>query len=207
MRVCFTCCSRDDSLRVKVSEEQAVDQGGFSKSRFTFWQHKKMKQSSCCQHQYTNIKQLLKMTKAQTGSGWCFWYRVHFQRREQKEILTVLQETRDLPVTHSGPRTTRKHTILNLTSALIFPRTTSGGWLNNPGASGRSASVHNQSAAVRCYESRRRLLGSFTLTNMSSENQEPGYPVLARLHDVHMRIFWRNVETDFIWMSLLVSSD
>lgn len=34
----FTCCSRDDSLRVEVSEEQAVDQGGFSKPRFTFWQ-------------------------------------------------------------------------------------------------------------------------------------------------------------------------
>lgn len=34
--VCFTCCSRNDSLRVQVSEEEAVDQGGFSKSRFTF---------------------------------------------------------------------------------------------------------------------------------------------------------------------------
>lgn len=33
---CFTCCSGDDSLRVKVSEEQAVDQGRFSEPRFTF---------------------------------------------------------------------------------------------------------------------------------------------------------------------------
>lgn len=36
VNVCFTCCSRNDSLRVQVSEEEAVDQGGFSKSRFTF---------------------------------------------------------------------------------------------------------------------------------------------------------------------------
>lgn len=47
--VCFTCCSRDDSLRVKVSEEKAVDQGGFSKSGFTFWQQAEMKQSTCHQ--------------------------------------------------------------------------------------------------------------------------------------------------------------
>lgn len=41
----FTCSSRDDSLRVKVSEEEAVDQRGFSKSRFTFGQEKKIQES------------------------------------------------------------------------------------------------------------------------------------------------------------------
>lgn len=33
-----TCSSRDDSLGVKVCEEEAVDQGGFPESRFTFKQ-------------------------------------------------------------------------------------------------------------------------------------------------------------------------
>lgn len=41
----FTCSSRDDSLGVKVSEEKAVDQCGFSKSRFTFGQEKKIQES------------------------------------------------------------------------------------------------------------------------------------------------------------------
>lgn len=35
---CFTCSSGDDSLRVEVSQEEAVNQGGFPKSRFPFWQ-------------------------------------------------------------------------------------------------------------------------------------------------------------------------
>ena len=64
----FTCCSGDDSLRVKVSEEEAVDQGGFSKSRFTFLT---TEENEAINTSYVSVQRT-------------------------KEIFTVLQETRHL---------------------------------------------------------------------------------------------------------------
>lgn len=119
-----------------------------------------------------SITQLLKMTKALSVSGWCnpLLIQSSVSMNRTKEILTVLQEIRHLSVTHSRPRTTWKYMILNQTSAFIFCRTTSGGWLNKLSTGGRSASAYNQLEAFRCYESGRSPLYSFTLTNICSKN-------------------------------------
>lgn len=113
----FTCCSRDDSLGVKVSEEQAVDQGGFSKSRFTFGQQRNA--SRCSQLEWSNITLLPTI-----GLSCQVLVSANLRqcRVEQKEI----QETRHLPVTHGRPRSTRKCMLLNQTSVLSFAWTVSG---------------------------------------------------------------------------------